>query len=120
MLPGFQLKCSAKKIEVFVFVIIIKFLVVPSSMITKNFFCKLKKKTKPVSKNILKNNWRAHIIHNFIQINCIVLPIGIKISSIQFSHSVESVCDPNGLQHTRLPCLSPTPRVYSNSCPSCR
>ena len=25
---------------------------------------------------------------------------------------------PNGLQHTRLPCPSPTPRVYSNSCPS--
>ena len=25
---------------------------------------------------------------------------------------------PHGLQHTRLPCLSSTPRVYSNSCPS--
>ena len=25
---------------------------------------------------------------------------------------------PHGLQHTRLPCPSPTPRVYSNSCPS--
>ena len=24
---------------------------------------------------------------------------------------------PHGLQHTRLPCPSPTPRVYSNSCP---
>ena len=24
---------------------------------------------------------------------------------------------PNGLQHTRPPCPSPTPRVYSNSCP---
>ena len=24
---------------------------------------------------------------------------------------------PLGLQHTRPPCLSPTPRVYSNSCP---
>ena len=23
----------------------------------------------------------------------------------------------HGLQHTRLPCLSPTPRVYLNSCP---
>ena len=27
---------------------------------------------------------------------------------------------PHGLQHTRLPCPSPTPRVYSNSCPSSR
>ena len=26
---------------------------------------------------------------------------------------------PHGLQHARLPCPSPTPRVYSNSCPSC-
>ena len=25
---------------------------------------------------------------------------------------------PHGLQHTRLPCPSPTPRAYSNSCPS--
>ena len=25
---------------------------------------------------------------------------------------------PHGLQHTRLPCLSPTPRACSNSCPS--
>ena len=26
---------------------------------------------------------------------------------------------PHGLQHARLPCPSPTPRTYSNSCPSC-
>ena len=39
--------------------------------------------------------------------------------SVQFS-SVAQLCPtlrPHGLQHTRLPCLSPTPRVYSNSCP---
>ena len=27
---------------------------------------------------------------------------------------------PHGLQHTRPPCPSPTPRAYSNSCPPCR
>ena len=27
---------------------------------------------------------------------------------------------PHGLQHARLPCPSPTPGAYSNSCPSCR
>ena len=27
---------------------------------------------------------------------------------------------PHGLQHTRLPCPSPTPRVYSDSCPLSR
>ena len=38
--------------------------------------------------------------------------------SVQFSHSVvSSSLQPHGLQHTRPPCPSPTPRVYSNSCP---
>ena len=40
-------------------------------------------------------------------------------SSIQFSCSVVSdSLQPHGLQHTRLPCPSLTPGVYSNSCPS--
>ena len=39
-------------------------------------------------------------------------------SSGQFSHPVVSdSLYPQGLQHTRLPCLSPTPRACSNSCP---
>ena len=29
-------------------------------------------------------------------------------------------CNPNGLQHTRLPCPLPSPRACSNSCPSSR
>ena len=41
--------------------------------------------------------------------------------SFQFSHSVVSnSLRPHGLQHTRLPCPSPTPRACSNSCPSSR
>ena len=28
-----------------------------------------------------------------------------------------TLCNPHGLQHTRLPCPSPTPGAYSNSCP---
>ena len=42
----------------------------------------------------------------------------VWFSSVQFSPSV--VFDslrPHGLQHARLPCPSPTPRIYSNSCP---
>ena len=36
----------------------------------------------------------------------------------QFSRSVASdSLWPHGLQHTRLPCPSPTPGVYPNSCP---
>ena len=43
----------------------------------------------------------------------------LNMSSIQFSHSVmaDSLW-PHGLQHTRLPCSSPTPRACSNSRPS--
>ena len=38
--------------------------------------------------------------------------------SVQFSHSgVSDSLWPHGLQHARLPCLSPTPGAYSNSCP---
>ena len=41
--------------------------------------------------------------------------------SVQFSRSVVSDSfQPHGLQHTRPPCPSPTPRVYANSCPSSR
>ena len=40
------------------------------------------------------------------------------INSVQFSRSVMSnSLRPHGLQHTRLPCTSPTSGVYSNSCP---
>ena len=43
----------------------------------------------------------------------------LQFSSVQFSHSVVSYSlQPHGLQHTRLPCPSPTPRAYWNSCPS--
>ena len=42
-----------------------------------------------------------------------------EMTSIQFSHSVESdSMRPHGLRNARLPCPSPTPRAYSNSCPS--
>ena len=41
-----------------------------------------------------------------------------QFSSVQFSRSVMSNCLwPHGLQHARPPCPSPTPGVYSNSCP---
>ena len=41
-----------------------------------------------------------------------------KVSQVQFSRSVVSdSLRPYGLQHTRPPCPSPTPGVYSNSCP---
>ena len=42
-------------------------------------------------------------------------------NAAQFSHSVVSnSLQPHELQHARLTCPSPTPGVYSNSCPSRR
>ena len=42
-------------------------------------------------------------------------------SSVQFGHLVMSnSLRPHELQHARPPCPSPTPGVYSNSCPSSR
>ena len=52
------------------------------------------------------------LLYFFFQGNCSLL------SSVQFCRSVMSDSLPaHGLQHTRLPCPSPTPGVYSNSCP---
>jgi len=51
-----------------------------------------------------------------------LLGLGIKPMSpalVQFNRSVVSDSfRPHGLQHARLPCPSPTPRAYSDSCPS--
>ena len=50
------------------------------------------------------------------------LPLHHQLSSVQFSRSVMpnslDPIRPHGLQHSRLPCPSPTPRACSNSCPS--
>ena len=41
-----------------------------------------------------------------------------RVVQFQFSHSVVSdSLRPHGLQHAGPPCQSPTPGVYSNSCP---
>ena len=43
----------------------------------------------------------------------------LKTWQVQFSRSaVSNSLWPHGLQHDRLPCPSPTPGAYSNSCPS--
>ena len=41
-----------------------------------------------------------------------------RSSSVQFSHSAMSdSLQPHGMQHTRPPWCTPTPAIYSNSCP---
>ena len=59
-----------------------------------------------------------YIVINIYIYICIYIKLLILIS-IQFSCSVMSdSLPPHGLQDTRLPWPSPTPRAYSNPCPS--
>ena len=45
--------------------------------------------------------------------------ISVQFSSVQLNSSgMSDSLQPHGLQHARLPCPSPTPEAYSNSCPS--
>ena len=53
----------------------------------------------------------------------VVLLVNKRVqNAVQFSSVAQScpILQPHGLQHTRPPCLSPTPGVYSNSCPLSR
>ena len=66
-------------------------------------------------------DWEKLTYRTYRQLNrsmtCYVIG-SVQFSSVQFSHSVVSnSLQPHGLQHARLPCPSPTPRIYSNSFP---
>ena len=60
------------------------------------------------------HHWAEHLVSAH---HCYF--VWIMMEEVQFSHSVVSnSLQPHGLQHTRLlPCPSPTPGAYSNSCP---
>ena len=73
-------------------------------------------------------NWNC-ICHTLQLWGCVMVPTAkhhchlecCKEISVQFSHSVApDSLRPCGLQHARAACPSPTPWVYSNSCPSSR
>ena len=62
-------------------------------------------------------SFNGHLFKIKVKLNCRCILSSWKFSSVQFNLSV--ICDsprPHGLQHTRLPCPSPNPGVYSNSC----
>ena len=70
------------------------------------FYCILKS---------LITNSDLYVAFHYIYLFC---DHSVRFNSVQFSRSVLSASlQPHGLQHTRPPCPSPTPRVYSNSCP---
>ena len=59
---------------------------------------------------------------------CVTAPVSVLITAVSKAQHLPCVyvlsCSvvsdsvrPHGLQHTRLPCPSPTPGAYSNSCP---
>ena len=48
---------------------------------------------------------RSTLVHSLVQFSCSVVSDSLRA---------------HGLQHARPPCSSPTPRVYSNSCPLSR
>ena len=64
--------------------------------------------------------WRAKSNRSKIPFRTVLIPWQHchLLCSVQFSRSVVSDSSgPHGLQHARPPCPSPTPGVYSNSCP---
>ena len=73
--------------------------------------------------------WQDPVLPNdaILTANQILIPVKLTsinppislLSTVQFSCSVVSdSLRPHKLQHARPPCPSPTPGVYSNSCPS--
>ena len=89
--------------------------------------------TLPLRSHTINPDWHhfQKILHNLEQLQLLFTDVLAHIpwrnwyfvasssfSSVQFSISVMSdSLWPHGLYHSRLPCPSPTLRVYSNSCP---
>ena len=57
-------------------------------------------------------------IHNLNTFDKFKTRVYVYMRVSQFSHSdMYDTLQPHGLQHAELPCPSPTPRVYTDSCP---
>ena len=64
-------------------------------------------------------DWDVHSLKVGMQNGTGILEEHMAVSSVQLSCSVMSdSLRPHESQHARPPCPSPTPGVYSNSCPS--
>ena len=66
-------------------------------------FQKVRLEPKPISRSRPNKKWRETLVHLSVKFNCSV---------------VSNSLWPHGLQHTGLPCPSPTPGACSNSHPS--
>ena len=70
-----------------------------------------------MKRNLKKKKWLAKLSSR-TKTGSKTHAIFSKFRSVQFSHSIMSdSLQSHGLQNAKLPCPSPTPGVYSNSCP---
>ena len=66
----------------------------------------------------VRHDWVTELNWTMLNHYTVHLKLRKILSSVQFSHSIVSDSSrPHGPQHARLPCPSPTPRVYSTSSP---
>ena len=92
--------------------------------VTKNWtqMRQLSTAQKDVFVSVVINKY-SYFPRTWYQADCLVFTCVISFqvldnTSVQFSCSVVSESlRPHALQHSRLPCPSPTPGAYSNSCP---
>ena len=101
------------------------FLLVSDFLIYKNFFVYdwfMNMISSQPFLRVINNFFHFSLFPSYLVISSILLSLSVyDVTCPQFSlfsHSVK--CDslqPHGLQHTRLPCPSPTPGACSNSCP---
>ena len=65
--------------------------------------------------------WAEHrLLSQRIWIQILILSLTVQFSSVQSLSRVWLFAAPWTAAWNRPPCSSPTPEVYSNSCPSCR
>ena len=81
-------------------------------------------KLLPLDLQTCPNSFQSISELSFQTIFSLVTAICSSLLSLSDFHSVQFSCSvmsdslqPHGLQHTKLPCPSPTPGAYSNSCP---
>ena len=77
--------------------------------------------TQGLNSGLLHCRWILYHLSPMITFQVPPMALFSPFRSVQFSLSVVSnSLWPHGLQHARPPCPSPTPGVYSNSCPLSR
>ena len=70
-----------------------------------------------------RHDWATNTIHAMsayyiFPFRKVLNKVNVAYMGCEFSRSIVSnSLRPHEMQHARLPCPSPTPRVYSNSCP---